>query len=112
MIEITAKKEIEGVSRTATVLFNAGETLEEAVEMFTAPVVFTNAKASFKITAQSAIRRYITMGLDDEAIQAKMAAWKPGVAMERNVDPVAAILGKWGTMTEAEKKDLLNKLKK
>jgi len=112
MIEVTAKKLINDESKVATILFDSGENLDEMVEKFTAAVVFTNARASFKITAQSAIRRYLEAGLDESAITAKMATWKPGVAMERTVDPVAAIVGAWGTMSEAAKADLLKKLKK
>ena len=112
MIEITAKKEVEGVLQTATILYDFGENLEEMVAKFGADVVFTNARASFKITGQGAMRRYLTSGLNQEAIEAKMAAWKPGVAIERTVDPVAAILSKWGTMSDEDKADLLKKLKK
>jgi len=110
-IEISAKKEVEGVAKVATILYEFGENLDDMAKKFGADVVFTNARANFKITAQGAMRRYITAGKSPEEITALMANWIPGVAIERTVDPVAMLLGKWGTMTEEEKADVLKKLK-
>ena len=114
-IEISAKKEIvkddPSSVKTATIIYDFGKDLNEMVEKFTDDVVFTNARASFKITAQSAMRRYLSSGLGQEEVAGKMAAWKPGVAIERTVDPVAALLGKWGSMSKEEQADVLKKLK-
>ena len=110
-IEITAKKEVEGVAKVATIIYDFGKDLTEMSGKFGADVVFTNARANFKITAQGAMRRYITAGKSPEEITELMAKWVPGIALERTVDPVAMLLGKWGTMTEAEKADVLKKLK-
>jgi hypothetical protein len=111
-MDITAKKKIGDELKEITVNCDLGENLEDAVNKFGAEVVFTNARAAFKITAQSAMRRYLEMGLDSKNIIDKMATWKPGVSAERvTVDPVTALMGKWGSMSEAEKKDILAKLK-
>ena len=114
-IEISAKKEIvkddPSSVKTATIIYDFGKDLNEMVGKFTDDVVFTNARASFKITAQSAMRRYLSSGLGQEEVAGKMAAWKPGVAIERTVDPVAALLGKWGSMSKEEQADVLKKLK-
>jgi len=110
-IEISAKKEVEGVAKTVTILYDFGENLAEMAKKFKDEVVFTNARANFKITAQGAMRRYITAGKNEKEIAELMSNWVPGVALERTVDPVALLLGKWGTMTEDEKADVLKKLK-
>ena len=110
-IEISAKKEVEGVAKVATILYDFGEGLSEMVKKFDENVVFTNARANFKITAQGAMRRYIAAGKSPEEITQLMSNWVPGIALERVIDPVAMLLGKWGTMTEAEKADVLKKLK-
>jgi len=49
-------------------------------------------------------------GKSQEEIQAAMSAWKPGVAIERTVDPVASVLGKFGSMSPEEQKALIKQL--
>jgi len=110
-IEITAKKEVEGVAKIATIVYDFGENLAEMSKKFKDEVVFSNARANFKITAQGAMRRYLSAGKNPEEIAELMSKWVPGVALERTVDPVALLLGKWGTMSEADKADVLKKLK-
>ena len=111
-IQITAKKKIGGEDKVAIIDFDFGEDLDEASKLFGADVVFTNFRASAKITAQAAMRRYIDGGLSAEQVAEKMAGWKPGVALERAaIDPVKAILGKWETMSKEEKQKLLSDLR-
>lgn len=91
LTEIKASKEINGEKREAAIAYDFGETLEDAVAKFGADVVFTNFKRTATITAQAAMRRELEGGKGEEEIVAKMAGWKPGVAMERVVDPVGTI---------------------
>ena len=107
MVEITAKKN----DRAVTISYDFGENLQEMAEKFGENVVYTNARKSFIITAQAAIRRMIEAGRSDEEIQQKMSLWKPGVALERTVDPVAALMRSWSTMDEKQKAEILAKLK-
>ena len=111
-IVITAKKKIGDEDKEATISFDFGENLEEASSKFGADVVFMNFRASAKITAQAAMRRYLEAGLSAEQVAEKMAAWKPGVALERAaIDPVKAIKAKWGEMSKEEKQALLASLR-
>lgn len=80
------------------VLFNFGANLEEAAEMFTAEVVHSNFVRASKVVAQSILRRLMEAGKTDEEIDAVFATWKPGIAIERTVDPEAALLAKFGKM--------------
>ena len=110
-IEITAKKEVEGVAKSATILYDFGDNLDDMAKKFGSDVVFTNARSNFKITAQGAMRRYLAEGKSPEEISELMSRWVPGVALERTVDPVAMLLGKWGSMSDSEKAEVLKKLK-
>lgn len=105
---IAAKSPKSGTS--ATVNFDFGETVEEAVEKFGADVVLSGFIRTSTITAQAAIRRYLEVGLEQEAIEEKMTDWKPGVTIQRVVDPVAAILRKADDMEGDELEALIAKL--
>ena len=110
MTEITAKKQVDGEDRSATIVADLGENLKDAVAKFGEEVVLSNFKQSAKITAQSAVRRMLEQNLDQKAIADKMASWKPGVTLDRSVDPVAALKARMTTMTKAEKQELLKEL--
>jgi hypothetical protein len=85
-----------------TILFDFGSTVEEAIEKFTAEVVHSNFVRASKVTCQAALRRLMEAGKSDEEIDTAMAAWKPGVALERTIDPEAALLAKFGKMDAAQ----------
>ena len=110
-IVVSVKKEVEGELKTASISYDFGANVEEMIEKFKGDVVFTNARANMKITAQGAMRRYLVAGKSQDEITSLMASWIPGVALERTVDPVALLMGKWGSMTDEEKKEVLAKLK-
>lgn len=101
MTEVTARDGKDG--RDATVVVDLGENLDDAVARFGAEVVFSNYLANVKIGVQSGIRRYIKAGIDDAAIQAKFDNYKPGVTMDRVVDPIAAMAAKLSKMTPEER---------
>jgi hypothetical protein len=111
LIEITAKKEIGGVKKTATISYDFGENTQDAVKKFGDDTVFSNFRANAKITAQGAIRRMLEDKKTQVEITERMKVWKPGVALERIVDPVAALLGRWDSYTDQEKAEILKKLK-
>ena len=106
-MEITAKKQIEGVDYEATVVADLGDNLADATAKFGEDVVFSNFKQSSKITCQAAIRRMLEMKLDQAAITEKMAGWKPGVSLDRSVDPVAALKARMSGMSKKEKEAYL-----
>lgn len=111
MTEIKATKKIDGVDKEATIAYDFGATLEEAVNKFGAEVVFTNFKRTAVITAQAAMRRMLESNKSNDEIVAGMQSWKPGVALERVVDPVASLVGKWDSYTPEEQAEILRKLK-
>jgi len=110
MNEITAKKTVDGDERVATIVTDLGDNLADATAKFGEEVIFSNFKQSAKITAQAAMRRMLETNLDAKTITDKMSTWKPGTALDRTVDPVAALKAKMSTMSKAEKKALLAEL--
>ena len=110
-IEIKAKKVIGDETKEAVIYYDFGENLEQALDLFDEKVIFSNFRASVKITAQAAIRRYLEAGKSAEEITELMKSWKPGVALERKSDPVAAFKAKFASMSEADKVKALAELK-
>jgi hypothetical protein len=90
-ISATYKKGEEG-DRECTILFDFGGDMDKAAEKFGKEVVYSNFVRAAKVTAQSAMRRLMEQGKADDEVQSTMEAWKPGVALERTVDPTAALL--------------------
>ena len=110
-IEIKAKKVIGDETKDVVVYYDFGENLEQALDLFDEKVIFSNFRASAKITAQAAMRRYLEAGKSVEEIAELMKNWKPGVALERKSDPVAAFKAKFASMSEADKIKALAELK-
>ena len=108
---ITAKKKIGDEERSATITYDFGDDLKEMTEKFGEQVVYTNAKGSMVITAQSGMRRLLEKGTPESEIQAKMAMWRPGVAMERTVDVVGSFITQWGDKSPEERQEILKRLK-
>jgi hypothetical protein len=111
LTEIKATKKIDGVDKAGAVAYDFGATLEEAVEKFGADVVFTSFKRTAVITGQAAIRRMLEGGKSEEEIAANMSSWMPGVALERTVDPVASLVGRWDSYSKEEQDAIIKKLK-
>jgi len=110
-IEIKAKKVIGDEEKNAVVYYDFGDTLEEALDKFDEKVIFTNFRASVKITAQSVMRRYLEAGKSSDEIAELMKNWKPGVALERRSDPIAAFRAKFASMSKEDKVKALAELK-
>ena len=104
IVEVTAKKN----EAEATINYDFGENLEEMIEKFGDSVVFTNARSNMKIVLQAAMRRRLEAGQPTEDLAAN---WKPGVQMERIIDPIAAAKAKYATMTDDEKAAFLEDLR-
>ena len=110
-VEIKAQVKVGDESREAVIYADLGDDLPNAVDMFGDAVVLSNFKASAKITAQSAIRRYLKAGKSQEEVVSLMKTWKPGVAIERISDPVAAFKAKFASMSKEEQAAALEDLK-
>lgn len=100
MVEVTAK--VPKLSKEATVLVDLGDNGADAIAKFGDEVVFSNYLANSKVGIQSGIRRCIEAGLNANDIQAKFDSYRPGVTMDRVVDPVAALAAKLSKMTPEE----------
>ena len=108
--EITATKVIGDSEKSATIVFDFGANVDEAITKYGAEVVFSNFKRSAVITAQAAMRRYMEAGKTQEEIAEAMKAWAPGVSLERSVDPVKALQNKFATMSPDEQQALIAQL--
>jgi hypothetical protein len=101
MTEVSAKA--PKVEKEATIIVDLGENVEDAIARFGAEVVFSNYLANVKIGVQSGIRRYLEAGLAAADVQAKFENYKPGVTLDRVVDPIAAMAAKLQKMTPEER---------
>jgi len=109
IVEVTAKILSDGeVAAEGTIPYNFGENLDEMVELFGDNVTFTNARANMKITLQAAMRRRLEAG---QPVEDLTDSWKPGVQMERIVDPVAAAKAKYAKMNSEERAAFLEELR-
>ena len=107
VVEISATYKKGEEDRECTILFDFGGSVEAAIEKFGADVVYSNFVRASKVTAQAAMRRLMEAGSADDDVVAKMADWKPGVALERTVDPVQAMLTKFAKMDPAAQAQLI-----
>ena len=106
MIEATEK----GSGKKIIVSYNFGTSLTEAVEKFGEDVVLSGFRRTSVITAQGIMRRLAKAGKSDAEIQDAITAWKPGVAMERVMDPVATLKARIANMTPEERAKILAEL--
>lgn len=108
--EIKATKKIGDVDKEAAILYDFGGSVEAAVEKFGADVVYSGFVRSAVITAQAVMRRLLEDGEDQASVETKMEAWKPGVSIERTVDPIKATIAKFDKLSPEEQADLIAKL--
>ena len=107
VIEVSAKK--EGFEEV-TVTYDFGSDLAAMRTLVGDDVVFTNARANFKITLQGLIRRYLAAGKSATEIAETVAGWKPGMQMERTVDPLGAARRAMGNMDDDAKQAFIDSL--
>lgn len=112
-MDITATKKVDDELRSVTANYDFGENLEGAVLLHNEDVVFSNYRASGKITIQGMMRRMITAKKSDEEIQSAVLNYKLGAPTERKAkDPTKAIMDAWPTMSEEDRQEFLKSLKK
>lgn len=100
-----------GEPREVTVDLTIPEDIKEMVEDFGQDAVASAAHQHFRIQAQAAIRRLIENGESDDAINTKMADWKPGMKIAAApADPKAAFKAAWARMSEEEREAMLAEL--
>ena len=98
---------------TASVMVNWADNIEEAVQMFGAEAILTNAFANWRVTIQSNIRAGLKRGETAEQIQARLAGAKMGVAQAgAKIDPAQAFMAQFAAATPEKQKELLDELRK
>ena len=118
--EISAKAGNDEGAPSATVTYDLGENLDEAVELFGGDVVFRRFQAAATIDIQAMIRRGLTrMEGEGEAkrpnpmtadeLQAQVDAWKPGATKPRKSKSETA-LDAFSELSDEEKQQLLKEL--
>lgn len=112
IIAISAKLGTEDNSPSATVNFDFGDNLDEAVTLFGADVVYSRFKAAAVVDLQALIRRH----LDGETpkteaeIQALVTEWRPGVTTRKRKSTKEKAEELFATLSEADKAALLEQL--
>lgn len=108
----TVQKDAEGkaIVKSAQVTTQFGETAEESIQMFGGDVVNSNFRANAIITLQGAIRRFLGQGKSQEEITTLLSGWKPGVSVDKSIDPVVAMKAKLAGMDADARKALLKEL--
>lgn len=111
MTQVLATYKKGDVEKELVAEYDFGANLEEAKAKFGEAVVFSNYVRSAKITLQAAMRRWAAAGLDDATIADKVSKTVIGIAAERIVDPIAAMLNKFEALDPAAQAELIAKLK-
>lgn len=93
--------------------YDFGDTLDEAIELFTEEVILSLFKQSAVIKAQSQLRSCLKADKDEDGINAHFGTWKPGIAVARVAkDPKAEGLKAFEKMTPEERVDYIEELQR
>ncbi len=104
------EKGIREMQGSITVQFT--DDVAEAVEMFSAPAVLTNALRNWVVTLQGNIRGALKRGVTPDALQALLGSAKMGVAqVGAAVDPIEAYMAIFGNATPEKRAEMLKDLK-
>lgn len=86
------------------------ESFEEMKAMWGEDSMFKATLANVRLDFQAAIRRLLVSGTRGEALEQKLAGWKPGVVVEKEpTDPVELLLSKWDTLSDEQKARILSR---
>ena len=89
-----------------------GETAAESVKLYGDEAVNTNAFANWRVTLQANIRGALKRGEAPQAIQARLASAKMGVAVTGGkIDAEAAFKAKFMSATPDERKKMIQQLR-
>ena len=91
-----------------TVNYDFGANLDEMVKKFGPDATFSNAKSQMKIRLQALMRERGEKGVSLE----NLANWKPGVSIDRVIDPIALVKAQFKDMDPAARKKFLEDLAK
>lgn len=106
-MNVTAK--CPKINKEATIEYNFGENVQDAISMFGEEVVYNGFKADAVVTLQSAIRRYLEKGQDPAVLSSE---WKPGQkAPSIAADPKATALAAFAKMSQEDKEALIAQIR-
>src|SRR6185295_11376023 len=109
---VSAKAGTEDTDPSASVTYDFGDNLDEAVALFGGDVVFSRFKAASIVDLQAIIRRHLTgeKPKTEAEIQALVNEWKPGVSQRVRKSPAEKAMEAFATLSDAEKTALLEQL--
>lgn len=111
MLEITATKSTEeGEKLEATVLYDGGKDIDEAVEKFGSEVVYNLYTSALVVKAQAVIRRMLVNGDSEDKINEFFESWRPDVKAQTKKNPMAQIKSLASGLSEEEKQKLREEL--
>lgn len=114
-VNVTARLGNEDDAPSATVTYDFGDNLDEAVEKFGADVVFARFKNAATVDLQALIRRHLDTAPDAKPktaaeIQELATAWKPGVVTRKRKSTSEKFEELFGQLSEADRQAMLEKL--
>lgn len=114
-VNVTARLGNEDDAPSATVTYDFGDNLEEAVEKFGADVVFARFKNAATVDLQALIRRHLDTAPDAPKktaaeIQELATAWKPGVVTRKRKSASEKFEELFGQLSETDRQAMLEKL--
>ena len=111
-VTVSAKVGTEETSPSASVTYDFGDNLDEAVSKFGADVVYARFKSASTVDLQALIRRHLDSDTPKSAaeIQELATAWKPGVQTKKRKSAGEKIQDLLGDMSEADRTALLETL--
>lgn len=114
-VNVTARLGNEDDAPSATVSYDFGDNLDEAVEKFGADVVYARFKNAATVDLQALIRRQLDTAPDAKPktaaeIQDLASAWKPGVVSRKRKSTSEKFEELFGQLSEADKAAMLEKL--
>jgi hypothetical protein len=124
LIEVSAKYQLkdgdgnnqldeEGkvLTNSATVNYDFGDTLQDAIDLCGEEVVMSNYTAHSKVALQSIIRTKLKAGQTPEQVAEFVSTWKPGMVIERTaVDPKVAFKAAFDAASNEKKAAMLAEL--
>jgi len=110
--KVPANEEKGTTEQTGSATVQMADDVEEAVQMFGADALLSNAWANWKVTLQGNIRKGLKAGESLENIATRLSSAKMGVAQTGvRIDPVAAYVAAFKSADPAKRKEMLDELK-
>lgn len=112
MAKVEVKAKTPKTGKEAAILVDLGENATNAISLFGDAVVFSNYLANQKVHIQAGMRRYLDAGKSQDEIQKLFDSYRPGVTMDRVVDPVAALANRLAKLPPEEQIAMIEELRK